>query len=757
MLNLKLSKYSLSSSIKNIINLSTLGLNIIKKHGIRTFLVKLKGWLFKKSIDTSKVPLLDIPITQGNLHLIEKSLSGKFIFPANNLFEIRLFTISKEKDCNATLLIRDDSGRLISETTLSNMSIKENGFTSFRFKPIKNSRGKTFEFKLIVRGGKLAVSYDRSYRSERLELFYDDVPIKGAIGFQAFGKAGRKPLYDVWILKNELVASELERYRKESRSFTYRPKISIVTPVYNPKVKWIKSAIESVKSQVYDNWEFCLADASTKEDVKKCLEEYASQDQRIKVKFLRENGGISANSNEALSLATGEFVAFLDHDDELSPDALYEVVKHLQAYPDTDVIYSDEDKIDLMGKRSNPFFKPDWSPDLFFSYMYTCHLSVYRKKILDDIGGFRKMYDGSQDYDLMLRVIEKTDRIYHIPRVLYHWRVVRGSTAMDVDKKSYSHDAGKRALVDYFERNGIEAEVEDGIRPTLYHVKRKLLYSPLVSIIIPTKDNAEVLKRCIDSIIQKTDYANYEILIINNSSQNKETYDYFEELRDERRIRVLEYDFTFNFSAINNFAVKHAKGDVLLFLNNDTEVINSDWLTSMLEHVQRKEVGAVGCKLMYPNGMVQHAGVILGLTGGVVEKGVAGHSHKWYIGPEHGYFGRVDLIQNVSAVTAACMMIRKTVFEEVGGFDEALTVAFNDVDLCLKIRQKGYIIVYTPYACLYHYESLSRGYEDTPVKVERFNEEVKLVRGRWGSVIDAGDPYYSPNLTLSREDFSIKI
>jgi GT2 family glycosyltransferase len=355
----------------------------------------------------------------------------------------------------------------------------------------------------------------------------------------------------------------------------------------------------------------------------------------------------------------------------------------------------------------------------------------------------------------MLRFIEKTDRIYHIPKILYHWRTVQGSTAVSVDKKAYAHDAGKKALVESLARRGIEAAVEDGFWATSYHVKRGLLSRPLVSIIIPTRDNVEVLKRCIESIVQKTDYNNYEVIVVNNNSVKKETYDYLEELGKTNGTRILEYDFPFNFSALNNFAATHARGDVLLFLNNDTEVIGPGWLRAMLEHAQRKEVGAVGCKLLFPNGMVQHAGVVLGLNNGSPEKGVAGHAHKWFAG-SHGYFGRIDVIQDVSAVTGACMMVRRDVFEEAGGFDESLTIAFNDVDLCLRIRRKGYLIVYTPYASLYHHESYSRGYEDTPEKIGRFNEEVRLVRDRWGMVIDMGDPYYSPNLTLLREDFSIR-
>jgi glycosyltransferase involved in cell wall biosynthesis len=497
--------YSPGPRVKNFLNLSSIGLDIIKKHGIREFFGKFKGWVFKRSVDTSKVPLLDIRITSGGRYNVERSLSGKFLFPADNLCEIRLFTLDMSGGCSITLFIMDDIGRRLRETSLDCRSIKENGFTSFGFTPIKDSRGKTFEFKLNVRGGKLAVSHDMSNSSDRLELSSGDAPLKGAIGFQAFGNVGRKPFYDVWMLKNEPVGLELGLQKKVSECFTYRPKFSIVTPVYNPEVEWIQAAIESVLAQTYGKWELCIADASTKDDVKKCLKEYAGKDSRIRVKFLDKNLGIAGNSNEALSLATGEYMALLDHDDELSPDALYEVAKLLQNHPDADMIYSDEDKIDLRGKRSNPFFKPDWSPDTFLSYMYTCHLGVYRKSIVDEIGGFREGFEGSQDYDLTLRFVEKARGICHVPRILYHWRTAPGSTAMDLDKKGYAHNSGEKALMDYLGRNGIDAAIEEGAWPTSYRVRRKIKYTPLVSIIIPTRDNADVLRRCIDSIARKTD------------------------------------------------------------------------------------------------------------------------------------------------------------------------------------------------------------------------------------------------------------
>ena len=563
--------------------------------------------------------------------------------------------------------------------------------------------------------------------------------------------------YKIYLKHNEITDSNKNIMRTEINTFEYTTKISIITPVYNPDVSWIKAAIESVINQVYENWELCLADASTIEDVKKCLKSYAKKDSRIKVKFLSENKGISGNSNEALALATGEYIGLLDHDDELSPDALYEVIKCLQTNRDADMIYSDEDKIDLNCNRSDPFFKPDWSPDMFLSHMYTCHFGVYKKKIIDKIGGFREGYDGSQDYDLVLRFIEKTNSIHHIPKILYHWRIVPGSTAGYNDAKKYAFTAAKRAINDFLKRNDIQGDVEDGFWTGSYHVKRKLLKTPLISIIIPTKDNIEILKRCIDSILKSTSYPNYEIVIVNNNSTNEKTYDYFKDLKRIDCIKILNYNNDFNISAINNFAVKNVKGEFILFLNNDTEVISKEWLSAMLEHAQRNEVGAVGCKLLYPDKTLQHAGIILGINDTNGNDIVAGHSPKYISYTNNGYFGKVNMIHNLSAVTSACMMLRKDLFEEVGGFDENLAITFNDVDLCLKIRDKGYLIVYTPYAELYHHESKSMGYDDTPEKMERFLKEIQYIRDKWGEVIDKGDSYYNPNLTLDKVDFSIRV
>jgi len=569
-----------------------------------------------------------------------------------------------------------------------------------------------------------------------------------------------KEPYKIWILKNEPKKEKLEEYKKESFSFKYRPKISIIIPVWNTDKKWLRKCMESVLNQVYDNWELCIADGgSTKPYVKGILKRYAKKDSRIKVKFLKENKGIAGNSNEALSLATGEFIGFLDHDDELAPFALYEVVKLLNEKPHLDFIYSDEDKIDEKGKRKDPFFKPDWSPDMFLSQNYLCHLSIIRKELVGKVGGFREGYDGSQDYDLFLRVTELIDekKIAHIPKILYHWRSVLGSAAKMVSAKPYAFMAAKKALKDALSRREIEAEILDGLLLSSYRVRYKIIEDPKVSIIIPTKDKVSTLKICIDSILKKTNYKNYEIFIIDNQSKEEKTLKYYHRIKNNSKIKIVKYNKPFNFSEINNFAVSKVDTEYILFLNNDTEVISEEWLEAMLEHAQRKQVGAVGAKLLYPDNTIQHAGVILGITGTPGQKGVAGHSHKYVSDTEYGYFLRPHLTQDLSAVTAACMMMRKQVFKEVGGFNVNLAVAFNDVDLCLKIREKGYLIVYTPYAKLYHHESLSRGYEDTPEKQARFLKEIEYVRKKWGHVIDKGDPYYNPNLTLEKEDFSIKI
>jgi len=561
----------------------------------------------------------------------------------------------------------------------------------------------------------------------------------------------RRIYYYIWIKKHEPKGRMLEFQR--DYKFNINPKISIIVPTFNTPRKFLVEMIDSVLMQTYSNWELCIADGGSKESyVKNILEEYVKKDMRMKKILLGENRGIAGNSNAALSLATGDFIALLDHDDLLAPFALFEIVKQINEHPEADFLYSDEDKISEDGKnRSNPHFKPDWSPDTMLSYNYLCHLSVIRKSIVDEVQGFREGYDGSQDYDLFLRVFKIARKIVHVPKILYHWRTHQLSVAQSGQAKIYAIDSGKRAIMDYLSNCDYKASVSDGIVFGTYRVSYEIKGCPKVSIIIPSKDKTGILKACISSILDKTDYPNYQIIIVDNLSEEKDTYEYYRHLKDYCQISIIHYNKPFNYSAINNYAVSQIETDHLLFLNNDTEIINANWITSMLEHAQRREVGAVGAKLYYPNDTIQHAGVIVGLGG------VAGHSHKHFSKDASGYFYRPHIIQNLSAVTGACMMMRSEIFAEVDGFDERYSHAFNDIDLCLKIRERGYLIIYTPYAELYHHESLTRGYEGAPEKLKRFQKEIKLFKEKWGHILERVDIYYNPNLTLNREDFSLKI
>ncbi len=531
-----------------------------------------------------------------------------------------------------------------------------------------------------------------------------------------------------------------------------RPLLSVLMPVYNPPERWLARAIDSVREQVYENWELCLADdASTAPHVRPLLERYAAADPRIRVVFRTENGHISHASNSALDLARGEFVALLDHDDEIAPDALAEVTLLLVAQPDADIVYTDEDKIDEDGRRYTPYFKPDYLPDLLTGQNCLSHLSVYRTALVRAVGGFRPGYEGSQDWDLALRVVDRTtpDRVRHIPKVLYHWRAVSGSTAREVSEKDYSLDAARRALLDHFARRGIEVEVRP-VPGSHWQIVHPLpAPHPLVSIIIPTHNAAALLRTCVASIFARTDYAPYEILIVNNRSDDPETLAFFAELTPESNVRVIDYDAPFNFSALNNFAVRHARGEVVCLLNNDIEVITGRWLDELVSHALRPEIGAVGAMLYYPNLTVQHAGVVLGL-GGVANHAFINHAHG-----TDGQMNRARLVQNYSAVTAACLAIRRTVFEQVGGFNETdLPIAFNDIDFCLRVRAAGYRNLWTPFAELIHYESASRGKEDTPEKQARFDREAAYMRRTWGEQLDH-DPAYNLNLALNVEGWDL--
>lgn len=557
--------------------------------------------------------------------------------------------------------------------------------------------------------------------------------------------------YQTWIkLYDSLDAQAIERIRAEIASFEKCPKISVVMPVYNAPLEFLKQAIESVQAQLYPHWELCIADdASTDAGVRSMLESFAKADPRIKVVFREKNGHISAASNSALELASGDFVALLDNDDLLPLHALYFVAKCILINKDVSLIYSDEDKIDVNGNRHDPYFKSELNIDLLYSQNMFSHLGVYKRSLLSDVGGFQLGMEGSQDYDLLLRCLEKVDakQIVHIARVLYHWRVHPASTAMSADAKPYAMIAGERAINAHFSRMGVNGHVEligFGYKP-IYDLPSVL---PLVSIIIPTRNAHALVRQCIDSVKRLTSYKNYELILVDNGSDETES------LLEWRRleavgVKVLRDDGPFNYSSLNNKAVKVAQGEVLVLLNNDTEVIEPKWLDIMVGHALRPDIGPVGAKLLYKDKTIQHAGVVLGMGG------AAGHANYKLTEKSHGYFGRASLTSNFSAVTAACLAVRRNLYLEIGGLDEVnLQIAFNDVDFCLRLGQAGYRCVYAPDAVLYHHESVSRGAEDDPQKRARFKKESEWMSNKWASLIES-DPYYSPNLTLEHSDFSL--
>ncbi|MES9992465.1 MAG: glycosyltransferase [Candidatus Thiodiazotropha sp.] len=561
--------------------------------------------------------------------------------------------------------------------------------------------------------------------------------------------------YSLWISEVEPVGVPTGRGVLDLINHADSPLISILMPVYNVAEVWLRAAIKSVLKQSYTRWELCIADdASTKPHIKRVLDEYTHRYKQIKVIYREKNGHIAAATNSALTLATGDFVGLMDHDDVLTPYALFFVAQEIILHPQAELIYSDEDKLNAEGVRFDHYFKPDFNPDLMRSHNMICHFGVYRRELLERVGGIREGFDGAQDYDLALRCLRELDvrsQVRHIPWILYHWRAIPESTASGVEVKSYALEAAIRAVEDDLRARKIDAEVtESELISGMIRVRYELPGSlPLVSIIIPTRNGESLLRQCIESIQSKTSYSNYEIVVVDNQSDDDKTLDYLQQLNRESNIEVLSYDKPFNFSAINNFAAGLAKGELLCFMNDDIEIINQDWLGEMVSHALRPEIGAVGAKLWYPDGRLQHGGVVLGLGG------VAGHAMKYSVNTEKGYMGRSVLIQNYTAVTAACMLLRRDVFDAVSGFDsENLAVAFNDVDLCIRIYQSGYYNLWTPYAEMYHHESASRGAEDTPEKQRRFTLEAEYMLEKYGPLLER-DPAYNPNLTRCGEDFSL--
>ena len=638
---------------------------------------------------------------------------------------------------------------------------KERGF--FLDIPIEEEKG----FRVVfAAGGHRTIRYvslqKRKMAGEKIGVYYRKgmryLKLHGAAGFakklvkKAEDYKNRPYPYTKWYPEHMALESELEQQRKTT--FAYAPLISIVIPLYNTPIPYLKELLDSVQAQTYPNFQLCLADGSDNSRTGDYIRENYGTDKRIQYKLLENNAGISENTNEAIKMATGEFIMFSDHDDTLAPNALFEIVKEMNEHPGTDVVYTDEDKVTMDGKRYfDPHFKPDFNLDMLRCNNYICHIFVVKREILEQVGMLRKEFDGAQDFDFILRCCEKAENIRHVAKILYHWRNHPASTAGNPESKMYAYEAGRNAVQAHYDRIGMKAEVSMTEQWGRYRTKLFVEGEPLVTIIIPNKDHKKELKTCVDSLFEKTSYQNFEILIIENNSTGKEIFAYYKELEAaHENVRVLTWEKEFNYSAINNFGAEHARGEYLLLLNNDIEVKTENWMEEMLSYCQREDVGIVGAKLLFPNEKIQHAGVILGMG----PSGTAGHLFYNFPGDQFVYAGRSQTTQNLSAVTAACMMVKKELYQKVGGMDEAFQVAFNDIDFCLRVRETGKLVVFQAYAELYHHESLTRGYETSQKNKKRFKEEIKLFKTRWKDILEAGDPYYNPNLTLRRSDCTLR-
>ncbi|SHK15612.1 glycosyltransferase family 2 protein [Hespellia stercorisuis] len=614
--------------------------------------------------------------------------------------------------------------------------------------------GKTDDFEVTLRPSVMDKGMKKmSKYTDKIVSYYTQFGVKKT--FRRVWEKVTRPdrvSYRVWYSDHKATQEKLAEQREAV--FDYMPKISIVVPLYKTPEKYLDEMVKSVQNQSYSNWELCLSDGSGENSsLTGKLKQYEKSDSRIKVVYGTHSMHISENTNEALKTATGDFIAFGDHDDILEPNAFYECVNAMNEDRTIDVLYTDEDKVSMNGKKHfMPHFKSDFNLDMLCSVNYICHLFMVRRDIFERVGMLNPEFDGAQDYDFVLRSVEIAKNIKHVPQILYSWRSHKNSTAENPESKRYAFEAGMRAVQAHYDRIGLKAKVSETSWNGIYRTRILLQSQPLVSIIIPNMDHTDDLDKCIQAIEQRATYKNVEYIIIENNSTKKETFDYYEKLQQEnKKAKVVFWEGKeFNYSAINNYGVSHASGEYFLLLNNDTEIISKHCIEELLGYCMRPEVGAVGARLFYADDTIQHAGVLLGLGG------IAGHPFVGYKKSDPGYFGRIVMSQDCTAVTAACMMVKKSVFEEVSGLNEELAVAFNDVDFCLRIRSAGYLIVYNPYATLHHYESKSRGYEDTDEKVKRFHSEMLKFSTTWAKELADGDPYYNPNLSLSRTDYMLK-
>lgn len=683
---------------------------------------------------TKKEPV-NFTLTDDKGNLVEYTLNN------HNRDDLLKLKIVEEYDkyCGFTIEFfgqKDTDYFLILETSDEKIKIDLNKVLISKFVRIK-ALVKSYILSMSIENIKKGFTYLKKYGFKKF--------IKRALQGPNAGQIS----YHEWFENHKVSSHELDEQKKVK--FEYEPKISIIVPTYNTPIKFLREMINSVIEQSYSNWELCIADGSEGNKVlENELEKYAKQDSRIKYTLLDKNYGIAGNTNGALKLATGDYVGLFDHDDLLTPDALFEVVKALQNEK-YDILYTDEDKVNSdLTEFMDPNFKPDYSPDLFCSHNYITHFFVVKHEIITKVGGFRSEFDGSQDYDLMFRCIENSNSIYHIPKILYHWRMHAASTAENPASKMYCYEAGKKAIEEHYKRVGINAVVEHKNLWGMYHTIYSTLNDPLVSIIIPNKDQKNILDRCIQSLYEKNSYKNFEIIIVENNSETKEIFEYYNQIQEQHsNIKVVQWNGEFNYSAINNYGVTFAKGEYILLLNNDTEVISETAISELLGCCMRDDVGIVGAKLLYEDNTVQHAGVVIGFGG------FAGHVFTGIHKDDYGYMVRAQINCNYSAVTAACMMIDRKCFEAVGGLTEDFKVGLNDIDFCLKVRELGKLVVYNAHSLWYHYESKSRGYENTPEKLKRFEGEVNLFQSRWKDILINGDPYYNKNFVIELGPFML--
>lgn len=709
-------------SVKRLVRLETALDYYIESEKLLETNIMITGWCMGSheinfKVYDSKGDSVPIEVT----HYFRKDL--RYIYPEQSVsqkpgFQIKISLPDEKRNNKAVLIMKD-------------------GIHQAKYK-INITRNEKGLYKYLTKAGNAVRYLERNGMSATVRKIQTKLGKKEASS------------YEQWRAHYEPKPEEIEQQRKTE--FGYTPLFSIVVPLYKTNEQFLKEMIGSIECQTYANWELCLADGSADGSLTKLLEQYATANSKIKYVSLTENKGISGNTNEALALAKGDYIVLVDHDDIVPPEALFEFAKALNEDETIDVLYSDEDKVSMNGKKYfEPHFKSDYNPDLLCSMNYICHLFTVRRSLQQQIGMFRSEYDGAQDYDFIFRCCEAAQNIRHIPKILYHWRCHMESTAANPESKLYAFEAGRKAIEAHYQRMEIPAHVEHAQFYGMYHTVYDWKEEPLISIIIPNKDHIDDLEKCMNSIYEKSNYHNFEFVIVENNSTEQETFGFYEKMKREHEdVKVLYYKGEFNYSKINNFGVSEAAGDYLLLLNNDTEIINADCLAEMLHYCMREDVGIVGARLYYADDTIQHAGAVIGFGG------MAGHT---FIGKSRydiGYFGRIVCAQDYSAVTAACLMTKRSVYEAVGGLDEKYQVAFNDIDYCLKVRKLGKLVVYNPYAELYHYESKSRGLEDTPEKVERFSGEVERLVTNWPEYFEKGDPYYNKNLTLDNSDFSLR-